>query len=437
MMGPDFVVSARWIVPVRPRGVLHNAAIVVRGGRIVRIATDGQISTDEQSLPRLQLDNHVLLPGLINAHGHAAMSLFRGVADDIPLDRWLREHIWPAEARLVDAEFVADGTRLAMAEMLRAGTTCFSDMYFFPEAAASAIAAAGMRAQVAFPVARFVTRWARDESDCMHKGLALRDAFRHESRIRFAFGPHAPYTVSTPALERIATLAGELSMPVHIHLHETAAEVEASVAEHGLRPLALLARCGLVNEDLQAVHMTQVSDDDASLLAGAGAAVVHCPVSNIRTAAGYCPLERLRARGIRVALGTDGAAANNSLDLFRETSMAMLLARRDSGRPDAVAAADALELATLDGARVLGIDAETGSLEAGKAADMIAVDLAHPGHWPVHDVVSQLVHTAVGSRVRHVWVDGRQLLADGILTTLDEPSVLARAEHWRARVAAA
>jgi 5-methylthioadenosine/S-adenosylhomocysteine deaminase len=435
-MQDSFFVTASWVVPVRPGGVLHDAGICVRAGRIARVAGDGLPLPGEASLPRLHLDGHVLLPGLVNAHGHAAMTLFRGMADDIPLEQWLRDRIWPAEARFVDAAFTTDGTQLAMAEMLHSGTTCFSDMYFFPEAAAAAAAACGMRAQIAFPVARFVTRWARDEAECIHKGLALRDAFRDQPRLRFAFGPHAPYTVTRPTLERIATLSGELAMPVHIHLHETAGEVADGIAEYGCRPLEMLRRGGLVNEDLQAVHMTQASDADVATLAAGGAAVVHCPVSNVRTAAGYCPLGRLRAQGVRVGIGTDGAAANNSLDLFRETGAALLLARRDAGSADLLPAAEAIELATLGGARVLGIDAEIGSLEPGKWADMIAVDLAHPAHWPVHDPVSQLVHTAAGSRVRHAWVAGVHLLDGGRLTTLDEPALLARAAQWRTRMAA-
>ena len=428
----DLIVHARWIIPVEPEGRIHDHhALVVRDGRIAALLPD----SEARRLPcteRLELPEHVVLPGLVNAHGHAAMSLLRGYADDQPLAAWLNDHIWPAEGRWISADFVRDGTRLALVEMLRAGTTCFSDMYFFPGATARAAADAGVRAQVAFPVFEFPSAWGQNADDYIAKGLQLLDDYKYSDLIQVVFGPHAPYTVDDPALSRIAVLAAELDSPIQIHIHETQAEVDEALARTGERPLARLARLGLLGPRTQCVHAVALDEADIALLAETGAQVVHCPKSNLKLASGFAPVARLLQAGVNVALGTDGAASSNDLDLFGELRLAAMLAKAVTGDASAVPARQALAMATLGGARALGLDEQIGSLTPGKAADFIAVDLSAPEHQPLHDPLSQLVYTQVSGSVTHAWVAGRCLLRERRLTTLDQAAILANARGWQA-----
>ena len=434
-MSDPFVIRASWVVPIEPEGLcLRDAAVCVRDGRISRVTTVAGLSADERAFEQIDLQRHVLLPGLVNCHGHAAMSLLRGYADDFPLAQWLTERIWPAEARWVNEQFVADGAQLAIAEMLRSGTTCFSDMYFFPGATAAAAQRAGMRAQINFPIIKFPNAWSKDADAALHQGLELADAHRHNPLIGIGFGPHSTYTVDDATLSKIATLAAELSLPVQIHLHETRQEVADSLRDTRKRPFAHLVRTGLLAPGLQCVHMTQLTDDEIATLAEQRVSVVHCPQSNLRLASGVCPIVRLQAAGVCVGLGTDGAASNNGLDLFRELNIAALLAKGSTDNPAALRATTALRLATLDGARALGLDTEIGSLLPGKAADIIAVDLGSPGQWPVYDPVSQLAYTGVGCQVTHAWVGGRALLRDRQLLTVDVADVLDRAAHWARQI---
>ena len=369
------LLNARWIVPVEPENlVLQHHAVAIDQGRIAAILPREQAAARFRSDLILDLDRHVLLPGLVNAHTHASMSLLRGFADDVPLMNWLQDHIWPAETRWVDQEFIRDGTRLAIAEMVRGGVTCFNDMYFFPEITAAVAQECGMRACVGLIALDFPTAYARDLDEYLDKGLALHAALRADPLRRAAFAPHAPYTVSVPALERIGRLAEDLDLPVHIHVHETAGEVAQFQAQHGCRPLQLLDRIGLLSRRLVAVHMTQLEPDEIERLAEAGAHVAHCPESNLKLASGFCPAARLDAAGVNVALGTDGAASNNDLDLFGELRIAALLGKGVAGDATALPAARVLRMATLNGAQALGLDAEIGSLRAGKSADLIAVD---------------------------------------------------------------
>ena len=433
----DLLVHPRWVLPMAPAtAVLEDHSVAVSGGVLRRVLPRAEahgIAAREV----IELPQHALLPGLVNAHGHAAMSLLRGYADDLPLMPWLQEHIWPAETRFVDEPFIRDGVRLAILEMLTRGTTTCSDMYFFPEIAAREFLGAGMRCQLAFPVLDVATAWGSGPDDYLAKGLALHDALRHEDRATVVFGPHAPYTVSEPNLARVATLAAELDLPLQIHLHETAAEVLQAVEAKGERPLATLHRLGLLGPRTQCVHMTDLGAADMDLLVATGAQVVHCPQSNMKLASGACPVPRLLAAGVNVALGTDSAASNNGLNLFGEMRCAALLAKLTSGDASALPAAAALELATLGGARALGLEQLIGSLEAGKQADMIAVDLSGAGVQPVYNPLSALVYACSGSEVTHSWVAGRALLADGSATTIDSRAVLARGDRWRARIAGA
>ncbi|SDJ53235.1 TRZ/ATZ family hydrolase [Microbulbifer yueqingensis] len=432
----DTLIHARWIIPVVPEGrVYENCSLAVDKGRIVALVPDSEAAGRFSAREEIHLQQHALLPGLVNTHTHAAMSLLRGFADDRPLMEWLEQHIWPAERKWVDPGFVADGTRLAIAEMLRSGTTTFSDQYFFPESTAEVAREAGIRVQVAFPVIDAPTPWSRNGEDALQKGLALRDNYRSHERIGVVFAPHAPYTVGDATLEKISVYAAEAQIPVQMHLHETAAEVDRAVAATGVRPTERLHRLGLLSPQTLCVHMTATNDRDIELLRESGAHVAHCPRSNLKLAAGFCPVADLLDHGINVALGTDGAASNNSLDLFTETGTAALLAKAVSGRADALPAHRALAMATINGARALGIEHETGSLEPGKSADLAAVDLGGLEQQPLHDPVSQLVYTGSGHNVSDVWVAGRPLLRQRNLQSLNETDVILRTRYWRDRIA--
>jgi 5-methylthioadenosine/S-adenosylhomocysteine deaminase len=433
----DSLLHARWVIPVEPDlTCLEHTSLALRDGRILDILPTATARARYTANKNVELPNHALIPGLVNAHTHAAMSLFRGLSDDLPLMDWLTKHIWPAEAKWISPEFVRDGVRLAAAEMLKSGTTCLNDMYFFPEDAASALREAGMRACLGLILIDFPTAYAQTPDDYFEKGLKLHDSLRHDLLLSTAFAPHAPYSVSDGPLARIRTVNNELNLPVHMHLHETAYEVSEAIAKTGMRPLARLDALDLLGPTLMAVHMTQLNPEEIARLAEVGASVVHCPESNLKLASGFCPVHTLLTAGVNVALGTDGAASNNDLDMLSELRTAALLAKAVSGDATAVPAHTALRMATLNGAKALGLDTEIGSLRPGKAADITAIDLAALHSQPVYDPVSQIVYTAGREQVTDVWVAGRRLLANRTLTTLDENAILSRARSWRDKIQA-
>lgn len=431
----DTAISARWVIPVEPaRRVLEHHAVVVDGGAIVDVVPSDAVATLYDAKAQVELSHHALVPGLVNLHTHAAMTLMRGVADDRALMDWLRNHIWPVETRLVSPEFVHDGTLFACAEMLRGGVTCFNDMYFFPEAAARAALAAGMRAALGMIVVEFRSPYANDATDYLNKGLALRDGFGGEPLLSFCLAPHAPFSVSDANLERVATYAGELDLPVHIHVHETTDEIGESIAQHGLRPLQRLQRLGMLGLRLIAVHAVHLTQEEIALLADRSCHVAHCPSSNLKLASGIAPIPALRARGINVGLGTDGAASNNRLDLFAEMRLAALLAKGAAGDPTLLPAHEVLQMATLNSARALGLDHQIGSLVPGKRADIVAVDLSAPELAPCYDPVSHLAYAAGREHVSHVWVDGALLVADRALTRIDSRELTAKAHYWKDKI---
>ncbi len=433
----DTLIAARWVIPVEPDGlVLEHHSIAVRAGKIVAVLPTPEARRRYAATETIALERHALLPGFVNAHTHAAMTLFRGLADDRPLTDWLQQYIWPAEGRWVNEEFVRDGTRLAIAEMLKSGTTCFNDMYFFANEAAHVCIEAGMRAVVGLIVLDFPTIWAQRWEDYVHKGVRLHDDLRHAELVTTAFAPHAPYSVSDAALEKIRVLNNELNLQVHIHLHETAHEVEQSLAHTGVRPLERIARLDLLNPNLVAVHMTALLPGEIDALARVNAHVVHCPESNMKLASGMCPVQALLRAGVNVALGTDGAASNNDLDMLAEMRAAALLAKAVAGDATAVPAHTALRMATLNGARALALEERVGSLTPGKLADVIAVDLGQLPSQPLYDPVSQLVYSAGREQVTDVWVGGQQLLRERRLTKLDEDALRHNAGCWRDRIAA-
>ena len=426
------LILPRWVVPVEPDAVvLERHAVRVDDARIADLLPADEALRRFPDAERVELPEHVLIPGLVNAHTHAAMALMRGLADDLPLMRWLNEHIWPAEARHVTPEFVRDGTLLACAEMLRAGITCFNDMYFYPEAALDAARAAGMRAALGMIVVDFPTAYASDPDDYLQKGLALRDRYREDALASFCLAPHAPYTVSDEALRKVAVLAGELDVPVHMHVHETADEVARSVAEHGVRPLERLRRLGLLGPNLMAVHAVHLTDEEILLLFRHNCTVVHCPSSNLKLASGFAPIARLSVQGVNLALGTDGAASNNRLDLLSEMRLAALLAKGVAGDAEALPAHRALHAATLGGAEALGLGARIGSITPGKEADLVALRLGWPELSPCYDPVSHLVYAAGRDQVSHVWVRGRLLVEGGRIENPAFEGLESRCDLWQ------
>ena len=430
----DLLLLPTWLVPVEPAGVvLKDHGVGIRDGRIVFIGPRAQalklVATQTRELPDM-----LLSPGLINAHGHAAMTLFRGMADDLPLMTWLEQHIWPAEAKWVDEDFVRDGTNLAIAEQIKGGITCFSDMYFYPKVASECVHNSGIRAQIAIPILDFPIPGASSADESLRQAVELFADLKFHPRIKIAFGPHAPYTVGDENLEKIRVIADELDAAIHMHVHETAFEVHQAVEQNAERPVARLARLGLLGPRFQAVHMTQISDDDLAMLVESNSSVIHCPESNLKLASGFCPVERLWQAGVNVAVGTDGAASNNDLDLLGETRTAALLAKAVAGSATALDAHRALRMATLNGARALGIESDTGSIEIGKAADLVAFDLSGLAQQPVYDPVSQLIYATGRDCVKHLWVGGKQLLDDRRLTRLDEQQLCATARAWGERI---
>jgi len=410
------LLSARWVVPVEPAGaVLEHHAVAVRDGAIEQVLPARDAAARFRDYELLALPDHVLIPGLVNAHTHAAMALMRGLSDDLPLERWLEERMWPVERRHLSARMVRDGTALACAEMLRGGITCFNDMYFFPEAALEAALEAEMRVAIGLIVVDFATAYASDPEDYLRKGLALRDRSREQPLASFCFAPHAPYTVADDTLRHVATLAAELDLPVHLHLHETEAEIERSLTKHGVRPVERLRRLGLLGPGLIAVHAVHLLPDEIQLLARYGCSVVHCPSSNLKLASGFAPVDSMLKANLNVALGTDGAASNNRLDVLTEMRTAALLAKAVARDAQALPAHAALRAATLGGARALGLGGRIGSIEPGKRADLAAVALRGPELAPCYDPVSHLVYAAGREHVTHVWVDGKLQVRDGAL----------------------
>ncbi len=431
MQTVDLRLDARWIVPVEPAGTLVDHALIIDGGRIMALLPSAQADHAYAPRQRHVFTAHVLLPGLVNAHTHAAMTLLRGIADDVPLKAWLEDEIWPREARFVSPEFVYDGTLLGAAEMLKGGVTSCNDMYFYPEAAARAFESAGMRAMVGLPILEFATPYAADADAYLQRGLAARDEYKHSVRLSFALAPHAPYTVSDVTWEKIVMFARQLDLPIVTHLAETRDEVDQGVAATGVSPLARLDRLGVTGPTFVAVHGVDLNAADIALLALQRCHVVHCPTSNLKLASGIAPVAELLRKEVNVALGTDGAASNNRLDLFTEMRLASLLGKVATGDAAAVPAATALAMATRNGAAALGMETVIGSLAAGKHADVIAVDLDTLNTAPVYDPVSHLVHAAGRECVTDVWINGVRIVAARRLTTVDEDELLAKAGTWQ------
>jgi 5-methylthioadenosine/S-adenosylhomocysteine deaminase len=407
MQAVDQILEARWVVPVEPHGVvLEDHAVALAGDAIIEILPIAAAREKHANAKRTPLPEHALIPGLVNAHTHNAMTLMRGLADDLPLMTWLQQHVWPAEARVMGPEFVRDGVELAIAEML-------------------------------LPFIEFPSAWAKSRDEYFDKNLAVHDEFKGEKLVATALAPHAPYTVADESFARIRVLSDQLDIPVHLHLHETAQEIEDSRKQHGQRPFARMQALGLVDERLIAVHMTQLTDAEIAACAQHGVSVAHCPESNLKLASGFCPAEKLRRAGVNLAIGTDGCASNNDLDMFGEMRTAALLAKGVAKDASAFDAASALRAATLNGARALGLAERIGSITPGKQADLAAVRLDALETQPMYSVISQLVYTTGRQQVSDVWVAGVRKVENGALCAIDPNALYAKAQAWRARIATA
>lgn len=428
----DTLITARWVIPIEPANVvIEHGAVAVHQGRIVAVSPAPEARKRFSATETLDRPTHALMPGLVNAHTHAAMALLRGAAEGASLDEWLRRQIWPIERRWIDADYVRDGTQLAIADMLTSGTTCFADMHLFPEIIAQTASEAHMRACVGLPVADAPTVWAGSADEYLRKGLELHDVYRDDPLISTALAPYAPWGLSDESLARVRRNADELEAPMLMHVNETLAETEVA----GERTIARLERLGMLSPLLAAVHMTHLNDADMDRVARAGASAVHCPQSNLKLGVGVCRVGALSARGVNVALGTDGAASNNDLDLLDEMRTAALLARGVHADAPPLDAHAWLRAATLNGARALGLSEVIGSLTTGKWADLCCIDLHRAHTRPIYDVAAQIVFSASREQVSDVWVAGRALLNNRDLTCLDLDDVLRRAESWRDRIA--
>ena len=433
----DLLIEARWVVPVEPHDVvLEHHAVAIDGDRIVAVLPISEARNAYAPRERVELGEHVLIPGLINTHTHNPMTLMRGLADDLPLMVWLQQHIWPVEAKVIGPEFVRDGVELAVAEMIRGGTTCANENYFFPDAIGATYRKLGFRAMVGLPIIEFPSAWAKTQDEYFERAGETHDSFRNDALIRTAFAPHAPYTVSDESFERIRVLADQLDIPVHLHLHETAHEVEEERKKSGLRPFQRLQKLGLVNDRLIAVHMTQLTDGEIAACAEAGVSVVHCPESNLKLASGFCPAEKIRKAAVNLAIGTDGCASNNDLDMFGEMRTAALLAKAVAEDAAAFDASFALRAATINAAKALGMEEQIGTIEVGKQADLAAVRLSDLETQPLFHIVSQLVYATGRHQVSDVWIAGRRKLAERQLVDMDTADILARTHAWRERIAA-
>ncbi|MBT4835934.1 MAG: TRZ/ATZ family hydrolase [Methylococcales bacterium] len=435
MISVDQIIHAKWLIPVIPENkVLENHAIAMMDGKIVDIQPSADITMQYQSSDVVRLDQHALIPGLINAHTHSPMNMMRGIADDLPLMDWLNNHIWPVEQKWVNENFTKAGSLLAFAEMIRGGTTCFNDMYFYPEITAHAAAQTGIRACIGMIFIDFPSNWAKDSDEYFEKGLQLHDQLSHHPLIQFSFAPHAPYTVSNEPFQKILTLSNQMELPIHIHIHETQDEIKQSQDQYKQRPIERLDAMNLLSPSLIAVHMTHTSQHEMETFARKGAHVVHCPESNQKLASGYCQVAELLDLGVNVALGTDGAASNNDLDMIGEMRSAAYMAKNVKNDPSVLPASQVLSMATINGAKALGLESEIGSLEIGKYADITAIDLSHIETQPVYNPISQIVYAATRNQVTDVWVAGKQLLSQRHLLTLNEKEIIEESQNWRDKI---
>jgi len=431
----DLVIEARWLCPIVPKNtLLEYQSVVIQSGKIVDICATSSASELYQANDVVQLTEHVLIPGLINLHTHAAMSLMRGMADDLPLMAWLNEHIWPAEQVVLSDQYVQDASLLACAEMLSGGITCFNDMYFYPQATSIAASQAGIRANLGLVVLEFPTAYATDAADYLQKGFDAHDSWRGNPLISTSIAPHAPYTVSNQTFETVLTYAEQLGLGIHTHLHETRDEIVQSQTQFGLRPLQRFAQLGLLSPNFVAAHGVHLLDSEIDMLAEFGCHIAHCPSSNLKLASGIAPVSKLLAKGVNVGLGTDGAASNNRLDIFAEMRLSALLAKGMSEDATVIPAHQALEMATMNAAKAIGLEDRIGSIEIGKLADLTAVKLNEPILNPCYDPVSHLVYTCGREHVSHTWVAGELRYSNGLYANIEPLELKEIINTWQPKL---
>lgn len=428
------LITPKWILTLEEDGLLENHSILIDQDKIAAILPTDIARHSHPNTQEYILENQLIMPGLINCHGHAAMNLFKGLADDLPLMTWLEKHIWPAEGEWVSPEFVHDGTKLAIAEMLKSGTTCFSDMYFFPEEAAEVAAQTGMRGIFYGPILDFPTPYGNGPDEYLNKIVQAHDKFKHHSLIDIGFGPHAPYTVSDEPIQSLISLAEQLDMPIQIHLHETEFEVMDAIDKTGQRPSERLRDLGFWGPNVQAVHVTQANQTDMNIFKEFGVHIIHCPESNLKLASGFCPAAEMQYKGINIALGTDGSASNNDLDMLGEMRTAALIGKAVSKDASAISALDAIKMATINGAKALGKESDIGSIKIGKQADIISIDFNDIASAPVYDPVSHVVYSCNRNQVDHVWVAGKLQVRDKSLCHLNENQLIEMAQNWANKI---
>ncbi len=435
LLSVDTVIHARWVIPVdSSNSVLENHSIAIAKGQIQAILPNSDAKSQFINAKHVNLPTHAVTPGFVNSHTHAAMSLFRGVAEDLELNNWLQNYIWPLEGKWVSPDFVRSGTKLAFAEMIKSGTTCINDMYMFPDAVGEVARETGMRASLGMIVLEFPTAWAQMASEYIDKGIELYNMFKDDNLVSTVLAPHAPYTVANNTFDTIAMLSQQYNLPIHMHVHETAEEVSNSINEHGVRPIERLNKLGLVNSRLIAVHATQLIDEEIALLAQAKSSVSHCPKSNLKLASGICPISKLLRNNVNVALGTDSAASNNSLNMLEEMRIASLLAKGSSLDATVASVQEVLRMATINGAKCLGLESSIGSLEVGKNADVAAINLDSLSSVPIYDPVAQIVHSATRNQISDVWIGGNRVLDNHALTSIDESECIAMANQFGAEI---
>ncbi len=431
----DLILEPRWIIPVVPGNqTLEKSSIIVNEGKIIDILPSDEALLRYRTKDHLLLDEHVLIPGLINLHTHAAMTLMRGIADDIPLMPWLQEHIWPAERELLSERFVYDGTLLACAEMMAGGVTCFNDMYFYPQSAAEACVKIGMRAQLGLVVLEFPTSYATDSDDYLRKGLDVRDSWRGNDLLSFSLAPHAPYTVENRTFEEVIKFSEQLNLGIHIHLHETLEEVAQSKLRYGVSPIARLASLGVLGPNLVAAHCVHLQNEDMDLMKEHGCHIAHCPTSNLKLASGIADISKMVNVNLNIGLGTDGAASNNRLDLFSEMRMAALLAKGVSLNASTLPANQVLAMGTINAAKALGLEDKIGSIEIGKLADLTAVRISTPELMPCFDPLSHLIYVAERRHVSHVWVNGELKFHEGVYANIEPHEVKDISSQWQSKL---
>jgi 5-methylthioadenosine/S-adenosylhomocysteine deaminase len=431
----ELMIEARWVVPVDSSNSLHEFySVVINHQIIVDVLPTAQARVKYTASESVGLDDHVLIPGLINGHTHAAMTLMRGIADDLPLMIWLNDHIWPAERAIVTERYVEDASLLASAEMLSGGTTCFNDMYFYPQATATAASKAGIRAHLGLTVLEFPTNYAADADDYLQKGFEAHDSWRSNPLISSSLAPHAPYTISNQTFEKVLTYAEQLGLGIHTHLHETRDEISQSESNYGVRPIKRIADLGLLGPGFVAAHCVHLLPHEIDMLAEYGCHIAHCPASNLKLGSGIAPVSSLLNNNVNVCIGTDGAASNNRLDMFSEMRLAALLAKGVDEDASILPAFQALKMVTINAARAIGLDNKIGSIEIGKQADLVAVKLSDFSISPCYDPVSHLVYSCGREHVTHTWVAGELRYSNGSYANIEPVELKEIIQTWQPKL---